>query len=102
MPEIGRVQPSPSRVLAPVVASLQAGSSLGARGNRGASAKLFRDERFVVLGRAGAERSHRIIAQIRYQVNNYLLDMYSNARAVLGKGRGELRPCSKLTSQISA
>jgi hypothetical protein len=45
----------------------------------------------VVLGRAGSERSQRIIARIRYQVNNYLLDMYSNARAILGKGRREER-----------
>jgi hypothetical protein len=42
----------------------------------------------VVLGRAGAERSRHILARIRYQVNNYLLDMYSNACAVLGEGHG--------------
>jgi hypothetical protein len=43
----------------------------------------------VVLGRAGAERSQRIVARIRYQVNNYLLGMYSNTCSVLGKGAQE-------------
>jgi hypothetical protein len=70
-----------------VVASLQAGSFLGARGNREASAELFRDVGFVVLGRAGAGCSQRIVAQNRYQVNNYLLGMYSNTCSDLGKGR---------------
>lgn len=73
------------------MASLQAGSSLGKQGRRQEGAELSWDVGFVVLGRAGAERSQRILSRIRYQVNSYLFGMYSNARAVLGKGRGEDR-----------
>ena len=76
---------------APLAGPFEAESRQGKRGKREASAKLFRDGGFVVLGLAGAKHSRRIIARIRYHVNNYLLGMYSNACAILGKGHGKER-----------
>ncbi len=83
MPEIHRGLLFRSCPLAYVVASLQAGSFPGGRRNRDASAEQFRDGVRVADERAGTERSQRIVVRSRYQLNNYLLGTYSNARAVL-------------------